>query len=124
MVSQEEQPEAVENYQRTSRGLLLKAEQALEEGDLLQSSEKFWGAAAHMVKALAQRRGWRHSSHAALFGVMDQVVLETSDEGLRGLFLEAGQLHTNFYENWLSLETVRYGGERVRELLDRLEQLL
>jgi hypothetical protein len=49
MVSQEERQEAIENYRRTSRELLLKGEQVLEEGDLLQASEKFWGASAHMV---------------------------------------------------------------------------
>jgi hypothetical protein len=46
------------------------------------------------------------------------------EPGLRKLFLEAGQLHTNFYENWLPVEMVRSGGESVRELLDRLERVL
>ena len=121
---EQEQREAVESYRRTSRELLSKGEQALEEGDHLQASEKFWGASAHMVKALAERRGWRHVNHAALFRVVGQVASELEDEGLRDRFLEAGQLHTNFYENWLDLETVKRGGERVRELVERLEQLL
>lgn len=124
MVSPQEQQDAVQNYQRTSRELLAKGQQALEEGDLLQASEKFWGASAHMVKALAQRRGWRHSSHAALFRVINQLASETGDEVLHDLFLEAQALHTNFYENWLPQGMVQTGGARVRELLDRLEQLL
>jgi hypothetical protein len=77
-----------------------------------------------MVKALAQQRGWRHSTHAALYQVIDRLASETGDDELHVLFLEAGALHTNFYENWLPPETVRRGGVRVRELLQRLEQLL
>jgi hypothetical protein len=102
--------------------LLQKGEQALAEGDLLQASEKFWGAAAHRVKALAAERGWEHSNQAALFRAVNQLASEKGDEELWRLFLIAGQLHTNFYENWLPQEILREGGERVREFLSRLEQ--
>jgi hypothetical protein len=116
--------EPAEKYLSTGYELLLKAEEALEEGDLLQASEKFWGASAQMAKAVAAQRGWDHSSHTALFRVIDQLALELGEPGLRKLFLEAGQLHTNFYENWLPVEMVRSGRESVRELLDRLERVL
>jgi hypothetical protein len=124
MAGQSDSQLAIENYRSTSRELMLKGEQALEEGDLLQASEKFWRASAHMVKALAQSRGWEHSTHRALFNVVDRLASEMADDELRSLFLEAGQLHTNFYENWLPLEMVRRGGERIKELLQRLEQAL
>ena len=39
-----------------ARDLLGKAHQALEDGDLIQASEKGWGAAAQAVKAVAERR--------------------------------------------------------------------
>jgi hypothetical protein len=116
--------ESAEKYRSTGYELLLKAEEALEEGDLLQASEKFWGASAQMAKAVAEQRGWAQSSHAALFQVINRVAAETGNDELRSLFLEAGQLHTNFYENWLPAEMVRRGGKRVRELLGRLERVL
>ena len=112
--------EPAEKYRSTGYELLLKAEEALEGGDLLQASEKFWGASAQM----AEQRGWDHSSHTALFRVIDQLALELGEPELRKLFLEAGQLHTNFYENWLPVEMVRSGGESVREVLERLERVL
>jgi len=124
MVDQEEQQETFEKHLRISREFLSKAEQELEQGDHLQASEKFWGASAHMVKALASRRGWEHRSHAALYQVINRLASETGDEELRDLFLAAGQLHTNFYEELLPLEMVRSGAERVKELLARLEQVL
>ena len=116
--------EPAEKYRSTGYELLLKAEEALEEGDLLQASEKFWGASAQMAKALAERRGWEHSSHASLFDVIGRLASETGDDELRDLFLEAGQLHTNFYENWLRADMVKRVGERVRELVQRLERVL
>ncbi len=124
MADQNEQRESFQRYRRNSRELLSKGEVALAEEDLLQASEKFWGASAHMVKALAQRRNWEHSTHRALFQVADRLAAETGDDELRALFLEAGQLHTNFYEDWLPLEMVRTGGKRVKELLQRLERVL
>ena len=44
-------------YQERSRASLVKAREELEAGDFEQASEKAWGAAALMVKAVAQQRG-------------------------------------------------------------------
>lgn len=123
MVDQQSDLDPSDAYRRTSRELLSKGEAALEE-DLLQASGKLWGASAQMVKALAGRRGWDHSSHRSLFQVIDRLASETQDIELRDLFLEAGQLHTNFYEQWLPSEMVRRGWLRVRDLVDRLERSL
>ena len=45
-----------EGFTNTSAEFLAKAEDALSKDDLLQASEKAWGAAAHMVRAVAARR--------------------------------------------------------------------
>ena len=124
MVNQQSGPNPFDAYRRTSRELLSKGEEALEEDDLLQASEKFWGASAQMVKGLATRRGWEHSTHRSLYQVVDRLASETQDSELRQLFLVAGQLHTNFYEQWLPSDMVRIGGERVRVLVERLERAL
>ena len=108
-------------YQVMSLELLSQAEEELGQGDLLQASEKLWGAAAHMVKAVAQHRGWEHSSHRTLYRVIDRLVEETGDAELGELFLVAGQLHTNFYENWLSLERIAAEAPRISELVRRLQ---
>ena len=50
----------------TSRRLLEQAEREYRAGDVLQASEKGWGAAAHAVKAIAEERGWEHDRHGHL----------------------------------------------------------
>ena len=68
-----------EGFTNTSAELMAKAEDALSQGDLLRASEKAWGAAAHMVKAVAERRRWRHTGHRELFQVVSRLAEETGD---------------------------------------------
>jgi hypothetical protein len=113
-----------QEYAVTSEELLLKAGQHLAHGDLLQGSEKGWGAAAQMVKAVAERRGWPHNGHRQPFELVRRLVEETGDQGIRELFLTANALHTNSYEVWLTREDGELGLDRVRQLLERLRPLL
>ena len=108
-------------YQVMSLELLSQAEEELGQGDLLQAPEKLWGAAAQMVKAVAQRRGWDHSSHRALYRVISRLVEETSDTELRDLFFVASQLHVNFYQGWLLPEDVTAETPRIIDLVKRLQ---
>ena len=111
-------------YQDAARHLLAQGFEELAEGDSRQASEKGWGAAVQMIKAVASSRGWKHDSHAALYPVIDRLVKETGDDGIRKRFSTATALHQNFYENWGSADYVAGGLADVRGLLDRLEPLL
>ena len=113
-----------QEYAATSRDFLAKAQAALDQGDLAQASEKAWGAAAQMVKAIAEQRGWQHNGHALLFQTVSRLVAETGDDQLRNLFHVANSLHSNFYENWLDSEMVESGLRDVRLLVTMLERLL
>ena len=42
-----------QRYQEISQHLLEQARRELDQGDILQASEKVWGATAHAIKALA-----------------------------------------------------------------------
>ena len=112
-----------EEHTAISRDFFTKAGNALADDDLLQASEKGWGAAAHMVKAIAERRGWDHARHRALYQVANRLAQETDDQEIRTLFDVANALHSNFYENWMPPEFVANGLERVSELLGKLERL-
>ena len=113
-----------QSYSATSREFLTKAETALAQEDLLQASEKGWGAAAQMVKAIADQRGWIHNGHAPLFQAIRRLVEETGDEQIGVLFHVANALHTNFYENVMDGELVTASLSEIRQLVSRLEQLL
>ena len=112
-----------EEYTGNSQRFLEDAEEALQNDDLLQASEKLWGAAAHAVKATAQRKGWEHNSHRLLFRVVTRLANETGDRELHSLFHTANSLHANFYEGWMTKESVEEGKEEISELVRRLERV-
>lgn len=112
------------DYKYASRHLLNQARSELEQGDARQASEKGWGAAEQMLKAVSERRGWSHKSHAAFFMVIDRLANETQDDDLRRGFHTANSLHTNFYENLMDAGTVRVGLDDVERLIDLLEPLV
>ena len=113
-----------QTYQAASRELLQQGRDELAQGDTRQASEKGWGAAAQIVKAVADQRGWEHRNHAALFAVVSRLVDETGDEDIRRLFAVANSLHVNFYENWDTAQNVRGNLEDVERLLGKVEPLL
>ena len=90
----------------------------IESGDLLQGSEKLWGAAAHAVKAAAEQRGWKHNGHAHLFTVVNDLVSETGDRQLKYAFNAANRLHINFYENTLDSNKITEYAQHVSDLVD------
>jgi hypothetical protein len=112
-----------EEHVLTSRELFAKAEEALVQGDLLQASEKGWGAAAHMVKGVAGRKRWRHDGHRELYHAVNRLAQETGDRQLRVLFSSASALHMNFYENWMPREMIEDNLAQVGEFLEKLEGL-
>ena len=101
--------------------LLAKAFVELDQGDLRQASEKGWGAAAQMVKAVGQHRGWPHDGHAALFQVVRRLTDESGDNELVRLFQIANSLHINFYEDWIPRASVFESLRAVGELVNKLE---
>ena len=112
-----------DEHSNTGWELLARAEEAAARDDLLQASEKGWGAAAHMVKGLAQRKGWRHDGHRELYQAVNRLAQETGDRQIRLLFSSASALHSNFYENWMPREMVEDSLAQIREFLRKLEAL-
>ena len=111
-------------YRSASKELLEQATSELTEGDVRQASEKGWGAAAQIVKAVAEERGWPHNQHALLHQIVDDLASETGDNELRQLFLVANGLHTNFYENWSTPNVVESGIRAVERFVEKLEPFL
>ena len=112
------------SYRSQSRVFLAQASEELEKDDLRQASEKGWGAAAEILKAVAAERGWVHHSHRSLYDAVDSLVAETGDQDIRLQFTAAAQLHTNFYEGWFSEAAVEVHLREVTRFVERLEGLL
>ena len=110
-------------YQQRSRELLAKARAELDT-DLAQAGEKGWGAAASIVKAVAEQRGLYHRGHRALYEVVAGLVRETGDEDIRRGFAVASDLHINFYENQHSHPWMEASIEDIERFVGRVEALL
>ncbi len=107
-------------YQESSRRFLENAGEQLAAGDLQQASEKGWGAAAQMVKAVSDDRGWQHSRHRHYLQTIGRLRSETGDGELRPLWNSASALH----ENALDAYEIEEALGHVRELTLRLAALL
>ena len=105
----------------TAAEFLLKARVYLDEGDLSQASEKGWEAAAYLVEAAAEQRGWPHAWEGDLFVAVNRIAAELEDGQLRRLFLSVSALHQNFYEGWFSEEMVADALGDVEEFARRLD---
>ena len=111
--------EQVTHYRELSARYLRHARDLLAEG----ASEKAWGAAAVLVKAVAEERGWKHEGHRDLWSVVRRLVRETGDSDLRLHFGYAQTMHINFYEAAMEFEDVeQYLGE-VERLVAKLDGL-
>ena len=113
-----------QDYRQASERFLAQARQELAAGDLAQASEKGWGAAAQMLKAIAEQRGWEHNRHRHYLRIASRLRAETGDGDIRRLFGSASLLHENFYENEMMAEDVSDGLDEVEILLDKLLPLL
>ncbi len=105
----------------TGREFLASARSHLAAGDLLQASEKGWGAAAQLVKSAAEDRDWPHNGHRQLYVAIDRLADETGDPQLRDLFATASALHANFYDGWIPPKMVESSLDHVAELVAKLE---
>ena len=117
--------EPVTDYREQSREFLRKARTYLADGDLHQASEKGWGAAAWMAKAVAEAQGWQYSRHDEFFTVMYQAQDLTAESRLENLRRVANELHGFFYTRKIFLrpDIIDRNLDQVELLLDILQPL-
>lgn len=99
------------------------ADRLLAAGDYPQASERYWGAVAQMVKAVAADRRWGRSSHRDLRRTVERLFRETEDAELLSLFSVAESLHADFYENFMSGEVVAVHARDADRLVEKLRTL-
>jgi len=114
----------VEFHLRLCEKFLSEAEEFLARGDYVQASEKGWGAAAQIVKALAAKEGRELRSHGELHKEVVKIIKELGDDELRHLWQSAISLHQNFYEGWLPKELVEKNIEDIKKFVEKLRKYL
>ena len=112
---------SVQDYARAGFELLDIAAGHLGNGDLRQASEMGWGAAAQVVKAVAEnwvQHGARHHSHWDLSGMVAGLSAVSPTAMPADWFENAQNLHQNFYENRLPEPTVRAYLRQTRQFVN------
>ncbi|MEM2555204.1 MAG: PaREP1 family protein [Nitrososphaerota archaeon] len=107
----------LEKYMKDAESFLLKK-------DYVQASEKAWGAASQIVKALAAREGKELRSHGELHKYVTELSKKKNDREILTLWFSATSLHQNFYEDWFPEEAVRNAIENVKNFIEKLKKLL
>lgn len=116
---------AATDYVAQAREFLERSREYLADGRLHQASEKGWGAAAHLAKAVALTQGWRYETHADFSVVMNHAYQRLDDDRIRPLRSVANELHSNFYRRKRFLDARAIGDDldSVSELVNLLEPL-
>ena len=104
----------------TARQFLVDADREFEAGDVLQASEKLWGAASHVVLAEMRRRGITPSGHKATIDAVELLGEDFEEPSLRPLFTSAEMLHANFYHGFLDNERFLEHRQLTRQFVERL----
>ena len=116
-------PEELSNrYWEMSEYLIRKAQEELDVSeDLIQASEKAWGAVAHAIKSISATRGWAHHYDMLLRDAIAILRLEYDSPNLVPLYSSAEAMHSNFYEHRLERLDLQDHFNDCRELLSELD---
>ena len=81
----------------TALTLLEQSDSEFAAGDIIQGSEKLWGAASHSTIAAAKLRGWPTDSHRNVVDAARRLSEEPGEEALLAQFRVARIFHQRFY---------------------------
>ena len=114
-----------EQHREISFQFLEHAEDELRKGDLLQASEKAWGAVSHYVNSIARQENWPVGSHRRLIENANMLINRDPAHAShkRRLLRSIEALHANFYQAFLDEASVGEGIEDAKELIRTLDDL-
>ncbi len=118
--------EAVTDHIELARKFLERSKAYLKDNDLHQASEKGWGAAAHIVKAVAAANNWKYESHDEFESIIVNARQKYRQPGLLRMAHAAEALHRNYYRRGLLLNSDAIEEEigEVETMLKALEPIL
>ena len=109
-----------------ARNFLERSKSYLAQGDLHQASEKGWGAAAHIIKAVAAANNWEYNYHDQFERVVINARQRYRQPGLLDMSRAAEALHRNYYRRDLLLDAdvIRNDVEAVERMVNILDPLV
>ena len=97
--------------------LLLAARLELAAGDLLQASEKIWGATAFAVKTVAEKRRWFNEADWKLRRAAEILTAELVELNVMRSYSLARDAHFNFYRHEYDAQTLGYALDAAADLV-------
>ena len=91
----EETGDVIIDHRQRAEYFLRRSREFLADGDLHQALEKGWGAAAHIVKAVAATYGWRYESHDEFDAALEQASTVAGNDHIHDIGNAAHYLHRN-----------------------------
>lgn len=107
-----------------ARHLLQQAQEEMDRDDILQASEKAWGAAAHAVKAVAERRRWFNDADWRLGRIATVIAAEQGDGTISTYYRSVREAHYNFYHHEFNPMQVQEVVNDAASLVGKLETVL
>ena len=118
--------EIVADHVELARNFLERSKSYLAQGDLHQASEKGWGAASHIIKAVAAANGWEYESHDQFENVVVNARQRYRQPGILDMSRAGEALHKNYYKRSLLLNAniIREDIEKVERMVNILQPFL
>jgi hypothetical protein len=114
----------VELYLRFQEKLLRDAEELNSKGDLVQASEKYWGAVSALLNAVGERENIPHYTYQDLKEIAIHLTEKEGDKEYTRLLSSAETLHANYYHNFLGKTSYDAHREDALRLIERLKRYL
>ena len=116
----------IQEHAQTAHDFLAVADDEFASGDMLQGSEKMWGAAAHAVMAVAQQRDWTCESYVEILTSARRLAGEHNDEVLiSGLIGAAAKFRANSHYGFMEHDAdFEFTRDVVRDFVTRMLSLM
>ena len=112
------------DHARISAAFLHRSREYLNNGELLQASEKGWGAAAHAAMHIAGVRKWSYREHWEFDAeVVARLARETGNGEVHRWGRSANELHRNFYRDGKNAEQINAHLDDVANFVNLIRQL-
>jgi hypothetical protein len=113
----------VEEHLSTALQFLEHSGQEFAVGDVLQASEKLWGAASDAVIAVAKKRGWLATKDGHRKSEVGKLAQEYNEPSLTSGFSVAHKFHINFYRDFMEDDDVAWDRPIVERFVRRVVEI-
>ena len=109
-----------QEHAQAAKEFLDEADREFAEGDVLQASEKMWGAASHAIMAVAMQRGQPCGTHRLMVDLAWEIADEQDDILLKGGISAAQGFRANANIGFMEPEEWENDTEIVRQFVARM----